>query len=185
MPPEQRRAALIEATLPLLFDHGPALTTKQVAEAAGVAEGTIFRVFASLNDLVDATTREAMSSERLTRELNQLTLGDTIEDKVTATLTLLTTRFTKMRTLLMAAHAREHHAASCMRDELAARRAELDVWLTAHFKPHAADLRTTPDTFVAFLRTIAHGHALALPPSAISVPELAHLALAGARKEHP
>jgi len=43
--PDDRRAALIEATIPLLIEHGTAVSTRQIAQAAGVAEGTIFRVF--------------------------------------------------------------------------------------------------------------------------------------------
>ena len=183
MPPEERRASLIEATLPLLLEHGPALTTKQVAEAAGVAEGTIFRAFPSLPDLIDATTREAMSATRLNRELDELDLGNTLEAKVAATLDLFTNRFARMRTLLMAAHAREHHSAGCMRDELAARREELDAWLTARFDEHADELTTSPETLVTYLRTLADGHALAMPPSPLTTADLARLALDGARKE--
>src|SRR5436190_16538672 len=52
MTTDDRRKALIEATLPLLLEHGRAVSTKQIAEAAGVAEGTIFRAFESKDDLI-------------------------------------------------------------------------------------------------------------------------------------
>ncbi|REF96138.1 TetR family transcriptional regulator [Asanoa ferruginea] len=58
LPPEERRAALVEATLPLVVQHGTKVTTKQIAEAAGVAEGTIFRVFPDKETLV----REAIAT---------------------------------------------------------------------------------------------------------------------------
>jgi AcrR family transcriptional regulator len=52
--PEERRSQLTDATLRLLRTHGRAVTTRQIAEAAKVAEGTIFRVFDSKEELVDA-----------------------------------------------------------------------------------------------------------------------------------
>ena len=54
MTPDDRRRTLVEATIPLLHEHGKAVTTKQIADAAGVAEGTLFRVFDSKDDLVTA-----------------------------------------------------------------------------------------------------------------------------------
>ena len=52
--PDDRRAALIEATIPLLRTFGVQLTTRQIAEAAGVAEGTIFGVFTDKASLIKA-----------------------------------------------------------------------------------------------------------------------------------
>jgi AcrR family transcriptional regulator len=51
---EERRAALITATIPLLREHGTAVSTRQIADAAGVAEGTIFGVFKDKASLIRA-----------------------------------------------------------------------------------------------------------------------------------
>ena len=60
LPPEQRRAAIIEAIGPLLVEHGEMVTTRQIAQAAGVAEGTIFRVFADKDELLLAALEAAL-----------------------------------------------------------------------------------------------------------------------------
>jgi AcrR family transcriptional regulator len=54
LPPEERRAAIVRATVPLLVEHGEMVTTRQIADAAGIAEGTIFRVFADKDELIRA-----------------------------------------------------------------------------------------------------------------------------------
>ena len=46
---EDRRAAIVEAALPLLIEHGANVTTSQIAAAAGIAEGTVFRAFGDKN----------------------------------------------------------------------------------------------------------------------------------------
>lgn len=52
MRPEDRRAAIVAATLPLIIKHGTTVTTGQIATAAGVAEGTVFRAFADKQELM-------------------------------------------------------------------------------------------------------------------------------------
>ncbi len=56
---------LVSATLRLLVEHGPAVTTKQIAEAAGVAEGTIFRAFCDKETLIDAAIEAAFDTASL------------------------------------------------------------------------------------------------------------------------
>src|SRR5262245_34572973 len=58
--PDDRCAGLVEATVPLLIDNGSAISTRQIAQAAGVAEGTIFRVFPDKNSLILAAIRSAL-----------------------------------------------------------------------------------------------------------------------------
>jgi AcrR family transcriptional regulator len=52
--PDDRREAIVAATTPLVLEHGLNVTTRQIAEAAGIAEGTVFRAFADKDALLDA-----------------------------------------------------------------------------------------------------------------------------------
>ncbi|TQM80654.1 TetR family transcriptional regulator [Saccharothrix saharensis] len=52
MSPEDRREAIVAATVPLLYAHGANVTTSQIAKAAGIAEGTVFRAFKDKQELI-------------------------------------------------------------------------------------------------------------------------------------
>ena len=70
LPPEARRAAIIAATVPLLRRYGKAVTTAQIAMAAGVAEGTLFRVFADKESLIQAAIASAFDPRVVERALD-------------------------------------------------------------------------------------------------------------------
>src|SRR3954466_4768352 len=61
MAPDDRRRAIVDAVVPLLLEHGSEVTTRQIAEAAGIAEGTIFRVFPDKAALLMAAAEETMN----------------------------------------------------------------------------------------------------------------------------
>lgn len=54
LPTAERREAIIAAVLPLLAERGAAVTSRELAIAAGVAEGTIFKAFTDKTDLFTA-----------------------------------------------------------------------------------------------------------------------------------
>lgn len=73
LPPAERREAILAAATPLLIARGAAVTTRELAAAAGVAEGTIFKVFADKDDLLRSAVRRAIDPapfERAVRELD-------------------------------------------------------------------------------------------------------------------
>jgi AcrR family transcriptional regulator len=45
---------IIDAVIPLILEHGVGVTSRQIAEAVGVAEGTIFRAFGDKESLIAA-----------------------------------------------------------------------------------------------------------------------------------
>ncbi|WP_233573987.1 TetR/AcrR family transcriptional regulator [Amycolatopsis panacis] len=51
MAPEDRRRMIVRTVLPLVVEHGREVTTAQIARAAGIGEGTIFRVFQDKDEL--------------------------------------------------------------------------------------------------------------------------------------
>lgn len=90
--PEARRRALIEATLPLVLRHGAAVSTRQIAAAAGVAEGTIFTVFPHKEALMRAVTAAALDPGATLRELADVDRSLPLRERLVAAVEILQSR---------------------------------------------------------------------------------------------
>ena len=99
---DDRRKALIDATLPLLREHGHTVTTKQIAEAAGVAEGTIFRAFESKDDLILAAVEAGMDIQPFLDDLAAIDKSLEFRPRLIEIVTRLQTRFTGIFALMSA-----------------------------------------------------------------------------------
>jgi AcrR family transcriptional regulator len=105
LPPEERRAAIIDTTLPLLIEHGPGVTTRQIAEAAGIAEGTIFRVFPDKESLIDAVVERALDPEPAATAIRSIDPSLPIEDRLTAAVEVIQARVAEIWRLFSAVGA--------------------------------------------------------------------------------
>lgn len=93
---------LVEATLGLLVAHGRDVTTRQIAAAAGVAEGTIFRVYDSKDELVDEAIRAAFAPGKLVDGLREIDPDQDLRDRLTDIVRVVQHRFLDVFALMAA-----------------------------------------------------------------------------------
>lgn len=186
LPPAERRASLIAATRQLILDHGPEVTTRQVAEAAKVAEGTLFRVFPTRRDLIAATIADHLSSERLADIFAATPTTTTVDETTEVCLSTAADYVTTFGRFI----PRPHQAGD--QDEIRFRIMELwearvcDIanWMRDRLAPHETQLTIPVKDFAHLVITLAMGYAHGRSPDTTLTPAaLARLALDGARRK--
>jgi AcrR family transcriptional regulator len=99
---EDRQSMILDAVTPLLIEHGQSVTTRQIAQCAGIAEGTIFRAFDSKDDLLRAAMDRQLDPQPFRLELAGIDCGLPVEERVRALVTLLRRRFAQVFALMTA-----------------------------------------------------------------------------------
>jgi AcrR family transcriptional regulator len=153
MAPDERRAALIAATIPLLNERGLDVSTRQIAEAAGVAEGTIFGVFRDKNLLVVTALTHALDPQPTLDELAAIDPALDLRLRMISAANRINERFTGNARLMAAARTlalggADHEDA---RKRMADTRERLLASLTAVIEPDADRLRRSPATVARLL----------------------------------
>lgn len=91
---EDRRSAIVAAAVPLFLEGGPAVRTREVAEAAGIAEGTLFRAFGDKEDLIGAVVEAALDPAPLEAALDAIDIDLSLPDRLAAAVDVLRDRVT-------------------------------------------------------------------------------------------
>jgi AcrR family transcriptional regulator len=103
LPSEERRSAIVEAALPLFLEQGAAITTREIASAAGIAEGTIFRVFPDKTALLDAVIDAALDPSPTETAIQQIDTTLPFEARLVAAVEILRQRTLYVFNVLSAA----------------------------------------------------------------------------------
>lgn len=145
MPPDERRAAIVRAALPLLVERGDAVTTREVARAAGVAEGTIFNVFDDKDELIAAVLDAALDQEPFERSIRHIDGSAPFEDQLVEATRLIQHRVVDVWRLISSlGHHRHRHDAPL----------PLSPALTALFARHDAHLTVDAPDAARLLRAL-------------------------------
>lgn len=180
---DDRRAAIIEATTPLIAERGPSVTSAEIAEAAGIAQGTIFHVFGDKQALVDAVVRHAMDITTLLVDLEGLTAEPDLQTRLGKAIAAVSAHMVKAMPVMMKCgkpkgdHDHALGPAADLRDSLA-RLLEPDAATLAH--PPAPMAAIIFGLCIASAQQTAFGEA-PMPSSG----DLAELFLDGARIRQP
>lgn len=153
MSPDARRASIIAATLPLLRVHGREVTTSQIAMAAGVAEGTLFRVFPDKESLIQAAVATAFDFAPTEAELNRIDRALPLRDKLIAIVEIVRHRIGQIWELVAVLRlpmppAERAHTPSPDSERMRA-------LLTSILEPHREEIRCEPEQAARLVHTLA------------------------------
>lgn len=99
MSPEARRNAILEAVIPLLVERGASVTTADMAQAADIAEGTIFRVFPDKAALIFEAVKKTMDPDSVRAAIESIDPDQSLQGQLTAAGRILLERFERVSAL--------------------------------------------------------------------------------------
>ena len=152
--PEDRRDAILTAVLPLLRERGREVTSRELAEAAGVAEGTIFRAFGDKESLLEAALVQLLDPEVFRDELRRIPRDLPLDDKLTAVIEAIRARFGEVFRVM---------TVFGLQGPPPVGQAGTDDWLAIVrdlLEPDATRLGVPIDTVAWYLRLVAFGSSI-------------------------
>lgn len=154
---EDRRNSILDAVVPLLLSRGADITTRDIADAAGIAEGTIFRAFADKDEIIAQAVARFMDPEPTFAALEQIDPELDLESKVRAVVEIFRERFVGVVGVVSAlGHQRPPH--DHRRDPRIEERAR--GIFTALFASDADRFRIDPGLAMFFIRLLSFGSAM-------------------------
>lgn len=183
MTPDDRRDAIVAATIPLLRTSGAGVTTKEIAAAAGIAEGTVFRVFETKDELIHACVKEVTDTDDVCVALRAIDRTLPLAERLVRGVEVAQRHVESVMSLMTVLHTSGVHLPRPKREGGPPRRRgnpEVDAEFVALIGEDADRLRVPVDRVVTYLSmlTLASVHPL-LPDAKTTATEVVDVLLTG------
>ncbi len=185
---DERRDAIVAATLPLLRTSGAAVTTKEIATAAGVSEGTVFRVFESKDDVIHACVGRVFDTTDVCAALREVDRSLPLAERLVAGVEIMRGHLEGILTLMSVLHTTGMSMPRAVRGgpPRARHNPEVDAEFVDLIGPDATAMRHPVERVVTFLGmlTLASVHPL-LPDTRTTSAEVVEVLLNGVLAPRP
>lgn len=151
MSADERREQIIDVTVELLHEHGAQLTTRQIAQAAGIAEGTIFRSFDDKDELIDAAVHRVLDPRPGLEAIEAIDSTQPFEDFLAEVVRVQVERTARIAGFMHAIGASKQPQRHFQLDSDTKRR------IHAIFEPYRDSLRIEPAAMSRLLRAVVMG----------------------------
>lgn len=186
--PEERRRSIVEAVIPLLLERGSRVTTAEMAGAAGIAEGTIFRVFPDKSSLVFEACKSSFDPEPELAELASITQEMSLEVKLRKAAEIILNRAERVHALAGVLRSMPHddHTAHKRMHEVATKaNSQIFHGLSGLFEGEAETLGVEPARAAAAFRGLLYAVSFPFndPSESLTTEEAVEVLLDGIRNK--
>jgi AcrR family transcriptional regulator len=182
-----RRRAILEVVVPLLIEKGSSVTTAEVAQAADIAEGTIFRVFPDKTALIFEALKATMDPAQVADAIRAISPSAPLRARLIEAAGLLRNHVHRVAALGESLRTVSGLQGKGQRDVgrlIKESSAAISAALGHLFERHRAALRVPPSSAIAAFRGLvfASAHPLLPPRERLAIDDAVSILLSGIAK---
>ena len=183
--PEERRSSIVEAVTRLIIENGSIPTTSEIAQAAGVAEGTIYSVFPDKHSIFHAVIEQSVDPTPTIAALSDVHENAPLERQLVEAVRIMQERLDRTISLMIsirAAFPQPEASPAKRRREFRAADSGITAAIIEIFERSGHPLTMPAERLAMTLRTLvfASAHPLFGPEERLTVDEIVAIVLAAA-----
>ena len=157
MAADERRRMIIDTVIPLVLERGVEVTSREIAQAAGIAEGTVFRVFEDENVIIDAAVTRMLDPTDVLEALGEIDRNLALDVTLEMVVTILRARVQSVVAFMGALGPRDHARHAKHGPQHRPPLHDASEAIAVLLEPHRDQIRVPVVTAVDYIRMLVFG----------------------------